>query len=457
MQHVFCFLPQQGIIMMTAAEVIQMMADQQLTELPQALIEQLSPGDIGNVLEYLEQMQAEKRCGKLHHQEQLEKLRGEIPANFDQVGAPRLLASVGDVCPGARSIRGDGNCYYRAIMYRLLEQIILIDDPAAKASVLEGLIGRVRQALNRINTGILDTYLERTVEGNPMTFDKDFYVGKLQRVIEKLDKGLIWNSVENFLEDMRGENSRTDSELVQTARILTAISLLDVPDLPEGIVSETDILNIIMMSQYAEGAAVESSVLPKFLGIDCVIKNRGMRDIIGDAPERDKLDNARPFKVILKLGDQHYDLLYTLDEYQVLPDAAMSGRPAEEIAVVANLAASSLQAPVQPALANPESNSGVVGKGNPVTVLPVVSLDSTNAGHSYKRNLFFAASGLAGLGVVEYGIYAAMIAKNVVLSSVSVMIAFAGPLLIAALVAITYLLIKHYQSDTPPSPMLCSK
>lgn len=394
--------------MMNTQEVILGMLDEGWSEIPPACRAQLSPRDIQIVQDFFaeqnsavidpehpEQMQAEKLCGELHHQEQLKKLRGEIPADFNQVGSPRPSGSVGGDYPGSRSIRGDGNCYYRAIMYRLLEQVILIEARADKTRVLERLIGRVRQAAKRINAGILDLHLQRTVEGNQRTFDRDFYVGKLQSVIKKLDNvlhGHIWNSVENFLEDMRDENSRTDSELVQTARILTALSLLDVPDLAEGIVSEDDILDIIMMYKYAEGAAVESCVLPKFLGIDCVIKNQGMQDIIGDATERDKLDNARSFKVILKLESQHYDLLYTAEEYRALPDA---------IAI-----------------------------------------------NSWKRNLFFAASGVAGLGLVEYGIYAAMIAKNVVLSSVSVMIAFAGPLLIAALGVIAYLLIKHCQLDT---------
>ncbi len=556
---------------LNAQDVIAFMTSKNLPEPPVELIRKLPQVEIDKVDQFqLTQVLERDR------QQSIRMLRGLIPADASQVGAPRPSESVGVDYPGYRSIRPDGNCYYRAIMYRLLEQIILIREPEVKSRVLQSLQGRITEAFSRLGEGRLDRYLNSREGGNLKTFGKDFYQDKLKNVyIKLLNHQTSWNSLDAFLEDMRDENSSTDSELVQTARIMTALASLEY--IEEQFLEDNDIVDSLMMSKYAQGAPVQASVLPRFLGIDCLIKHNA-RTVV-DVCASQKLDEHVSFKVHLKLGGEHYDLLYTPVEFGVFPavdmvEPAAASQPAARAVLDAPLpnalelpprapleiptsqelplAASSKDSSVVPIMAvsdvhqepkkvvsdnspanlNPAlaslddaaaapqpfelpgfaaplgntldllsgaplisgENSTVREQPNglepidehsaslrassledssdvpeiaaavvdniqsqsasidPLTVPPVISLDSSNAGHSWKRNLFFTASGVVGLAAVEYGIYAALTAMKVALSSVMAVSVFVvAPLVVAALALMLYVLIKYCQSDYSPA------
>ncbi len=208
---------------LNAQDVIAFMTSKNLPEPPVELIRKLPQVEIDKVDQFqLTQVLERDR------QQSIRMLRGLIPADASQVGAPRPSESVGVDYPGYRSIRPDGNCYYRAIMYRLLEQIILIREPEVKSRVLQSLQGRITEAFSRLGEGRLDRYLNSREGGNLKTFGKDFYQDKLKNVyIKLLNHQTSWNSLDAFLEDMRDKNSSTDSELVQTARIMTALASLE--------------------------------------------------------------------------------------------------------------------------------------------------------------------------------------------------------------------------------------
>jgi len=562
---------------LNAQDVIAFMTSNDLPVPPNELIEKLKNRvEIGKVQQFLDRQAIERE-----RQERIRMLRGLVPAIASQVGAPRPSESVGVDYPGSRSIRPDGNCYYRAIMYRLLEQIILIRDPEVKSRVLQRLQERVTEAFSRLGEGRLDRYLNSRYGGNLKTFGRDFYQDKLKNVyIKLLNHQTSWNTLDAFLADIRAETSSTDSELVQTARIMTALASLEY--LNKEFLEVNDIVDSLMMSRYAQGAPVQAFVLPRFLGIDCLIKPQIGDDIIFNASEESKLDDVVVFNVTLKLNnskaDGHYDLLYTPVEFGVfsavdivepaaapkpaapLPNALdrllkvpLRIPPSQELPVAASskdssvvpkmtasdvyqepkkavgdnspanvLALASLEddaaaapqpaarsvfdAPLPNALERPPRAPLILGEKStvseppnrlepidehpaslsassledssavpeipaavvdnvqsqsanhnpdsidPPTVPPVVSLDSSNAGHSWKRNLFFTASGVVGLAAVEYGVYAGLTAMKVALSSVIAVSAFvAAPLIAAALAAAVYLLIKHCQSNHSPA------
>jgi hypothetical protein len=239
------------------------------------------------------------------HMIQQQKERGETPPNETQVGeCIENTNEFKEQYPGFRSIRGDGNCYYRAVMVGLMEQIIMSPDR-------EKLFLDLRDKFERI----IGTYDGRY----------DDKIIPFSVALTEASRGECWNTVEDFNQDLRDFNSRLDAQMIQSARCLNAVTgkrwVLE--DLQSLIDDDTPM--ILKLGQEAEGICIQA--FPKELGIefDLVWPQEHRVDqypserthCFGDAPGRFKVS------LLYTTNPGHYDLLYAPEQYQQLTHASV--------------------------------------------------------------------------------------------------------------------------------------
>ena len=118
------------------------------------------------------------------------------------------VQALADAYSGYRSVRGDGNCYYRAIFFSLIEQIIsgCFDDSEKR---------------NESFKILHDVFCPLKFE---VKTESDFHKNLLKRLQEAAN-GSAWGSMNEFeFEIVHGE-SNMDEALVRACRKLTCTSL----------------------------------------------------------------------------------------------------------------------------------------------------------------------------------------------------------------------------------------
>ncbi len=232
---------------------------------------------------------------------QKERREGKIPPNKTQVG--RLsktlehkssgVKSLQPNYPGLRTVRGDGNCYYRSVMYGLIEQIVLSSHRTA-------LFDQLSLKLKTLRGAYAGQY------------DRD--VNALIEMLHQARDGQKWGSVNALEKDMRSPDSTTDRLLVLSARLLTALATEKIDPCFR---LHNDIASILTMGHDASGAPIQTGALLNALGISGNIeivnadniKIGGVKSGVAEHPLMPKL----AVHVLLKGG--HYDLLYSNEHY----------------------------------------------------------------------------------------------------------------------------------------------
>ncbi len=249
---------------------------------------------------------------------QAEGTRGHTPPNANQIGGfdqrglqfsePVMKAGADTLhaaYPGLRTIRGDGNCYYRAIMYGLLEQIIM----APNREVLCGeLIHKFRVLRDKSSLG-----------------DSQ----KIDNLIIKLQLAQaneLWPTVADFEADMRDPNSDTDAALVWSARLMCADATRtqdfvsgtfdNYPGTNEEEKKQAYLKSIVTYGEDAQDAAVDGNLLPIALGINSTKTYFGTsgssKGKIVSIPGNDGAPLGLTVHLLLRPG--HYDLLYSKEQ-----------------------------------------------------------------------------------------------------------------------------------------------
>ena len=231
---------------------------------------------------------------------QRQRERGETPPNETQVGeCIENKNGFKEQYPGFRSIRGDGNCYYRAVMVGLIEQIIMSPDR-------EKLFLDLRDKFERIIGGYDGRFDDKIIP---------FIV-----TLTVASRGKCWNTVDEFEEELRHSHSSLDAQMIQSARCLNAF--MGKQWLSEDLkyLIDDDTPTILRLGQEAEGISIQS--FPKELGIefDLVWPQQHRVDkylpelthCFGDTPGRFKVS------LLYTTNPGHYDLLYNPEQYHQL-------------------------------------------------------------------------------------------------------------------------------------------
>ena len=235
--------------------------------------------------------------------------------------APRLRAGfeqLQETYPGLRGVRGDGNCYYRSVMYGLVEQVIASPD---RHILFEQLAQRT-EGLRGSYEGIYD---EETTT--------------LAEIFRQARDGQIWPTLQALEHDMRDPASRTDALLVRGARVFTAHQA-EALYRESGFLEDNDVATILTHGEDAQGVAIQGSVLLDALGVRGslvrVEMNQGPRQgsyqVQRSVPHQGDLDPPIEVNILLRPG--HYDLLYSNEQYAAVqqfaaqPPAAAVGKEA---------------------------------------------------------------------------------------------------------------------------------
>jgi hypothetical protein len=143
------------------------------------------------------------------------KYRLSFLAAFDQhsalVGA--RVEELVETYPGYRRIRGDGNCYYRAMVFGLLEQVIQRGDLQDFRHLYDVFNG-VDIASYLINVPLLT--IEQLVNNH----------ANLLLKLGEAAEGRAWRSVPEFEADVLTESTGIDLALIRACKTLVATSLV---------------------------------------------------------------------------------------------------------------------------------------------------------------------------------------------------------------------------------------
>ena len=210
---------------------------------------------------------------------------------------------------GFRRIGGDGNCYYRAVAYGALEQIVLNGNKAGF-----GKLGDIFSTIKYSRAGDEEAHAE------------------LLETLREAEGGNMWHDVDELQSTFLSNNSNFDFALMNACRHLLSTHLIENQDqvMDNGlslkvclVASEGDedadmetYCNtfINQMGRDAEGPYIELGILPNLLLCRCVIFNLDMRSMSENEIVCPYTGNAADeplaeLHVLLRPG--HYDLLYT--------------------------------------------------------------------------------------------------------------------------------------------------
>lgn len=228
---------------------------------------------------------------------------------------PSLGQEIGKIAEnygGFRRICGDGNCYYRAIAYGVLEKVVL-DGDVTKFDVLHRIFMRVSYQ----KIGDNESHEE------------------LLSTLEMAAAGKVWRDVEDLQSSFLAFNSNFDFALVSACRRLVSMYLIENQDtVTDGGLSLKDTFieadegidmatycdkYINEMGRDAEGPYIELGILPSLLQCRCVIFSLDMRhhldmEVVCPFDTSAAGGATDPLAVLhILLRPMHYDLLYTLD------------------------------------------------------------------------------------------------------------------------------------------------
>lgn len=222
---------------------------------------------------------------------------------------PKFYDALQGICTqysGFRKIGGDGNCYYRAVAFGLLEQLVL--DGAYENFVV------IRNILDTVTYAVGSTEAE--------------YHAELMYLLSEAASGRAWSNTEQLQASFLAAASNIDAALVRACRNLLGNYLVTnedelYNDLPLKVCILSVNEDVTDMSAYcdkyvrrmgedAEGAFLELGLLPSLLRMGCVIHNLDLsaqkeiecpyQPIHGDC--------LGMVHILLRPG--HYDLLYPM-------------------------------------------------------------------------------------------------------------------------------------------------
>jgi hypothetical protein len=205
--------------------------------------------------------------------------------------------------PGKRQVRGDGNCYYRSIMYAYLEQVMCLPD-GFKEEMIDRLNDKLRALIGKFG----------------LDYDRD--LNALITILTRTRNGESLTSVKELEAEMKRPGSNLDFLLVRAARALTADELMRDEVAPNMFVEdEFDqyVRDTLSMKIDADSPAVELNCLGRALGVNTILQNI---DSSGNIQRVDTLgiEGSIPKIHLLRdntgtgRGDAHYFILYDREQ-----------------------------------------------------------------------------------------------------------------------------------------------
>jgi hypothetical protein len=220
------------------------------------------------------------------------------------------VESISKIYSGFRRIGGDGNCYYRAVAFGLLEQFVV----NSRANLL---------SLHDIFATV--------------TYDIDSYEASahndLLQVLFEASAGNMWLDTEQLQTTFLTSNGRFDEALVRGCRNLLSTYLVTKEDdeMENGLDLKSCILSVYedvtdmeaycnkyvrRMGEDAEGAFLELGLLPSILRTSCVIHNLDLHHLDNYSNQKEiecpykSINGDQLGLVHILLRPGHYDLLY---------------------------------------------------------------------------------------------------------------------------------------------------
>jgi hypothetical protein len=200
---------------------------------------------------------------------------------------------------GWKKSRGDGNCYYRAVIAKYFE---LIHKPYYPISYLMN----------------FKTILEKCIYRRKQQFSQDEYLSACESILGYINYSIDYKKsypVEIFLKALEWlQVEDIDLALVRIARLITYFALQDEKDNPQFLEFGLDVgwyeIAIMSMGEEAEGFMLV--FLP--LGLKCQVTQYNIFDKIQieNFPVGDNFDMKIP--IVRRSG--HYDILYTIQEME---------------------------------------------------------------------------------------------------------------------------------------------
>jgi len=218
--------------------------------------------------------------------------------------------------PGKRQVRGDGNCYYRCIIYAYMEHILNLDEEL-KNRELDKFIAKLANLQGKFGRG----------------YDRD--LGALIGMMTQIIKGEISS---NLNELMANETPPLDHLLVRAARAITAEHLVHAEEFfafdeitGEKLDKEQYIQQTLSMKTDASGYLIESNALGEELGLSTKIKSVSPQGVVSDVPICDISADKPQINLLHDRsgrggGDAHYFILYNPDQYRKLIEAEPESR-----------------------------------------------------------------------------------------------------------------------------------
>jgi len=222
---------------------------------------------------------------------------------------PKFFDALQSICTayaGFRKIGGDGNCYYRAVAFGLLEQLVL-DGAHENFILIRNILASVSYAVD--------------------SEDAEYHTELLQ-LLSEAAAGRAWLNTEQLQASFLAPTSNIDAALVRACRNLLGNYLVTSEDelyndLPLKVCILSVNEDVQDMSAYcdkyvrrmgedAEGAFLELGLLPSLLRMGCVIHNLDLsaqKEI--ECPYQPiQGDCLGMVHILLRPG--HYDLLYPI-------------------------------------------------------------------------------------------------------------------------------------------------
>jgi hypothetical protein len=210
-----------------------------------------------------------------------------LTAEFVSASLVGKYTDLGEVYGSWRSARGDGNCYYRAVIFSAIENIIMSEN----LSLFDELMKRFESLIEPRQVHERSEAMFARASSHDLsivTLDGSAYlsVENICEIFRRASKGEIWLTVEDFESDILNGSSGIDLALVRCCRQLVSNYLMNHTEtefnglsLIDAILSSHNDCNdlaeycekyVSMMGEDAEGFLVNLGILPLSLGFSIV-------------------------------------------------------------------------------------------------------------------------------------------------------------------------------------------
>lgn len=249
----------------------------------------------------------------------IEQLLGEAPPPVDSTIQTDNVAY--------KTIRGDGNCYYRSVMYKMLQDIVL-STGEARNTLLANFIAelvRVEHMIGSLSPEQWNNFVTESLR-KPSQNDARVQHNHLLECLFLASRGMCWNSLNELDEALLSDE--LDGALCVAARFLVANELVNKQDIEyngltiseaasseEGCANLDDYINNIVLKdcQCAEGIFVNVGLLPTLFGYDSFITVLPRRPDSRISFVETHENQGKEVRMLLRPG--HYDALISRDQF----------------------------------------------------------------------------------------------------------------------------------------------